>query len=55
MVGLYGMAREDLVPDRPAAGVRDAINGTISIGSVTFAASEADDDSLRAFLSAVRG
>jgi transcriptional regulator with XRE-family HTH domain len=54
MVGLYGMAREDLVPDRPAAGVRDAINGTISIGSVTFTASEADDDSLRAFLSAVR-
>ena len=54
MVGLYGIAREDLVPDRPAAGMRDAINGTISIGSVTFAAHEADDDSLRAFLSAVR-
>jgi transcriptional regulator with XRE-family HTH domain len=54
MVGLYGMAREDLVPDRPAAGVRDAATGTIRIGSITFASHEADDDSLRAFLSAVR-
>lgn len=54
MVGLYGMAREDLVPDRPAAAARDAANGTIRIGSVTFSTHEADDDSLRAFLSAVR-
>ena len=54
MVGLYGMARQDLVPDRPAAGARDALNGTIRIGSVTFTAADADDDSLRAFLSAVR-
>ena len=36
MVGLYGVARQDLVPDRPAAGARDALNGTIRIGSVTF-------------------
>jgi hypothetical protein len=54
MVGLYGLARQDLVPDRPAAGARDAVNGTIRIGSVTFTAADADDDSLRAFLSAVR-
>ena len=54
MVGLYGMARQDLVPDRPAAGARDALNGTIRIGSVTFTAADADDDSLRAFLCAVR-
>jgi hypothetical protein len=54
MVTLYGLAREQLIPDRPAEAVRDASNGTIRIGSVTFAVHGADDDSLRAFLAAVR-
>jgi len=54
MVKLYQLAPEQLVSERPSAGVRDAAAGTITIGSVTFAAHEADDDSLRAFLSAVR-
>lgn len=54
MVTLYGLAREQLIPDRPAEAVRDGSNGTIRIGSVTFAAQGADDDSLRAFLAAVR-
>jgi transcriptional regulator with XRE-family HTH domain len=53
MVQLYGIPRQELVPDRPARAERDA-NGTIRIGSVTFAAAGADDDSLRAFLTAVR-
>jgi hypothetical protein len=48
------MVRADLVPERPAAGVRDAGTGRITIGSVTFTAEGADDDSLRAFLAAVR-
>jgi len=54
MVTLYGLAREQLIPDRPAEAVRDVSNGTIRIGSVTFAVHGADDDSLRAFLAAVR-
>jgi hypothetical protein len=54
MVTLYGLAREQLIPDRPAEAVRDGSNGTIRIGSVTFVAQGADDDSLRAFLAAVR-
>ena len=54
MVTLYGLAREQLIPDRPAEAVRDGSNGTIRIGSVTFAVHGADDDSLRAFLAAVR-
>ena len=54
MVTLYGIAPELLTPTRPAAATRDGSNGTIRIGSVTFTANEADDDSLRAFLKAVR-
>ncbi|MEW6472226.1 MAG: helix-turn-helix transcriptional regulator [Actinomycetota bacterium] len=54
MVDLYGIPRQDLVPDRPARAERDATNGTIRIGSVSFTVAGADDDSLRAFLSAVR-
>jgi hypothetical protein len=56
MVKLYGLAPEQLIPERPAAGAatRDGSNGTIRIGSVTFATHDADDDSLRAFLAAVR-
>jgi transcriptional regulator with XRE-family HTH domain len=54
MVELYGIPRQELVPDRPARAERDDADGTIRIGSVTFTAASADDDSLRAFLSAVR-
>jgi transcriptional regulator with XRE-family HTH domain len=54
MVALYGMDPEQLVPERRATAVRDADGGTISIGSVTFAVHGADEDSLSAFLSAVR-
>jgi hypothetical protein len=56
MVKLYGLAPEQLIPERPAAGAagRDGSNGMIRIGSVTFATHDADDDSLRAFLAAVR-
>jgi transcriptional regulator with XRE-family HTH domain len=56
MVKLYGLAPEQLIPERPAAGTagRDGSNGMIRIGSVTFATHDADDDSLRAFLAAVR-
>ena len=54
MVDLYGIPRQELAPDRPVRAERDATNGTIRIGSVIFAASTADDDALRAFLSAVR-
>jgi hypothetical protein len=54
MVTLYGIAREDLAPDRPTAAVRDAGTGTITIGSVTFPVDRADDETLRSFLSAVR-
>jgi transcriptional regulator with XRE-family HTH domain len=54
MVDLYGIPRQELVPDRPARGERDATNGRIRIGSVTFSAAGADDESLRAFLSSVR-
>ena len=54
MVTLYGIPRHELAPDRPAAAVQDAATGTITIGSVTFAAQGADDDALRNFLSAVR-
>ena len=53
MVDLYGIPRQELVPDRPARAERD-VSGTISIGSVSFTAAGADDESLRAFLSAVR-
>src|SRR5918999_5551529 len=56
MVKLYGLAPEVLVPERPgrSAAGRDERNGTIRIGSVTFTAQDANDDSLRAFLAAVR-
>lgn len=54
MVDLYGIPRQELAPDRPARAERDAANGTIRIGSVTFTATGSDDDALRAFLSAVR-
>ena len=56
MVKLYGLAPEQLIPERPAAGTagRDGTNGMIRIGSVTFATHDADDDSLRGFLAAVR-
>ncbi len=40
-------------PGRDAAG-RDERSGTIRIGSVTFTVNDATDDSLRAFLAAVR-
>jgi len=54
MVGLYGMDPEQLIPARPAGGARHAGTGTITIGSVSFAADGADDDALRNFLSSVR-
>src|SRR5260370_15742726 len=54
MVRLYGMDPEQLVPSRPAGGTRHAGTGTITIGSVSFAADGADDDALRKFLSPVR-
>jgi transcriptional regulator with XRE-family HTH domain len=54
MVDLYGIPRQELAPDRPARAERDAANGSIRIGSVTFTATGSDDDALRAFLSAVR-
>ena len=56
MVKLYGLAPEVLVPERPGRGEagRDERSGTIRIGSVTFAVHDADDQSLRAFLAAVR-
>jgi hypothetical protein len=54
MVTLYDIAPELLTPARPAAGARDGRNGMIRIGSVTFTARDADDESLRGFLAAVR-
>jgi hypothetical protein len=56
MVSLYDIPKEQLVPERRNRGdnARDAANGTIRLGSVIFATHEADDDSLRAFLAAVR-
>ena len=55
MVTLYDIPKEQLVPDRrDRSGERDAANGTIRIGSVIFSAQNADDDSLRNFLAAVR-
>src|SRR5687767_15796061 len=43
MVTLYGLAREQLIPDRPAEAVRDGSNGTIRIGSVTFAVHRSEE------------
>jgi transcriptional regulator with XRE-family HTH domain len=56
MVKLYGLPPETLVPERPgrSAAGRDESSGTIRIGSVMFNAQDANDDSLRAFLAAVR-
>jgi transposase-like protein len=54
MVALYGLPREELISDRRVDAERDGSNGTIRIGSVVFTARGADDDSLRAFLAAVR-
>jgi hypothetical protein len=56
MVKLYGLPSGQLIPERPAAGAagRDGSNGMIRIGSVTFVTHDADDDSLQAFLAAVR-
>ena len=56
MVKLYGLPPETLVPERPgrSAAGRDESNGTIRIGSVMFSVQDANDDSLRAFLAAVR-
>ena len=54
MVDLYGIPKQEIAPDRPARAERDAANGTIRIGSLTFDASGSDDDALRAFLTAVR-
>ena len=54
MVKLYDLPPEQLIRDRRAAAGRDADTGTIRIGSVMFAIHDADDDSLRAFLAAVR-
>ena len=53
MVDLYGIPRQEIAPDRPTRAEQGA-NGTIRIGSLTFSATGADDESLRAFLSAVR-
>ncbi|HKY76726.1 MAG TPA: helix-turn-helix transcriptional regulator [Acidimicrobiia bacterium] len=56
MVKLYGLPPETLVPERPgrSAAGRDESSGTIRIGSVMFSAQDANDNSLRAFLAAVR-
>ena len=54
MVALYGMAPEQIIPERRAEAAREGGTGMIRIGSVTFELHQADDDSLRAFLAAVR-
>ena len=56
MVKLYNIPSELLVPERPARGAagRDERSATIRIGSVMFTVHDATDDSLRAFLAAVR-
>jgi|GEM_PF-5949071 len=54
MAVLYGTAPQYLVPERPASVERDGARAVIRIGSVVFSLHESDDDSLRAFLSAVR-
>ncbi|HET9772838.1 MAG TPA: helix-turn-helix transcriptional regulator [Acidimicrobiia bacterium] len=53
MVALYGLPRQELIPDRPAGGER-ASNGMIRIGSVLFHLEGGDDNTLLAFLKAVR-
>jgi transcriptional regulator with XRE-family HTH domain len=58
MVDLYGIPRQEIAPDRPVRAEQDGATGAIRIGSLTFIPtgnmSDADDDSLRAFLSAIR-
>ena len=54
MAVLYGTAPQYLVPDRPTSVERDGASAVIRIGSVTFTLHRSDDDSLRAFLTAVR-
>lgn len=54
MAVLYGTAPQYLVPDRPTSVERDGASAVIRIGSVSFALHRSDDDSLRAFLTAVR-
>ncbi len=54
MAVLYGTAPQYLVPDRPTSVERDGVAAVIRIGSVTFALKRSDDESLRAFLTAVR-
>lgn len=53
MVTLYGLPRQELIPDRPAGGERES-NGMIRIGSVLFHLEGGDDGTLLAFLRAVR-
>jgi len=54
MAVLYGTAPQYLVPERPTAVERDPGTTVIRIGSVAFPLQRADDDTLRAFLVAVR-
>jgi transcriptional regulator with XRE-family HTH domain len=54
MAVLYGTAPQYLVPERPTSLERDAASAVIRIGSVTFTLHHSDDESLRAFLTAVR-
>ena len=54
MAVLYGTAPQYLVPDRPSSVVRDGASAVIRIGSVAFSLQRSDDESLRAFLTAVR-
>ena len=54
MVALYKMPPEQLIPQRPAVATREGDTAVIRIGSVAFTLQDADDDSLRAFLAAVR-
>jgi transcriptional regulator with XRE-family HTH domain len=54
MAALYGTAPQYLVPDRPTSVEWDGASAVIRIGSVAFALQRSDDESLRAFLTAVR-
>ena len=54
MAVLYGTAPQYLVPERPTSVEREGTSAVIRIGSVAFALQRSDDESLRAFLTAVR-
>jgi hypothetical protein len=54
MAVLYGTAPQYLVPERPTSAERDSASAVIRIGSVAFSLQRSDDESLRAFLTAVR-